>query len=160
MHQGYPLYGLRVSGSFQAHEYDLSNFKYKNKIMHLKRKLLSTVSLIAASLAMGPLFILSWVIGLAIGKMGGGKSAGKPGSVKSVIIPLWKWKIHFHHWLFSLGLISISAASDIYLMNPHVTWGLLGGLAFHGIYSYGDWHKIIIPRHRDQRIGIKKGGGQ
>ncbi|MFO8101152.1 MAG: hypothetical protein R6U37_03145 [Dehalococcoidia bacterium] len=139
-----------MSGLFSAQQYNPFNFKDSRETMHLKRKLFSTLSLLAASLAIGPLFVLSWVIGLIIGKLGGGKSEGIPGRVKSIIIPLWKWKVHFHHWIFSLGLISISAAADIYLLNPHVTWGLLGGLVFHGIYSYSDWYKIIIPRHKNK----------
>ena len=117
----------------------------------MKRKVLSTISMIGASLAMGPVFVFSWIIGAIAGRLGGGKSVGAPGKVKSIVIPLGKWKLHLHHWLCSLGLISISSVYGVYLLNPHVTYGLLGGLAFQGIYSYSDWYKIIKSRCHNKK---------
>lgn len=117
----------------------------------MKSKIISTLSMVGASLAMGPVFIVGWVLGLLVGNFGGGKASGKPGRVKSIVIPFWKWKIHLHHWLCSLGLIGISSAYGIYLLNPYVTYGLLGGLAFQGIYNYDDWHRVIISRRTVNR---------
>ena len=114
------------------------------------RKILSTISIVGASLAMGPVFILSWILGAIAGEFGGGKSPGSPGKVKSIVIPMGRWNLHLHHWLCSLGLMSISSVYGIYLLNPHVTYGLLGGMAFQGIYSYSDWYKIIITRCRNK----------
>jgi len=109
-------------------------------------KFLGTTSIIIGSITLGYVFALSWLLGHAAGNFGGGRKAGEPGRVKSIIIPLGKWKLHLHHWLCSLGLIGISSASGIYFLNPNVTYGLLGGLAFQGIYSYTDWYKIVKSR--------------
>jgi len=108
--------------------------------------------MIGASLALGPVFVVGWIIGHLAGKFGGGKKAGVPGRVSSIVIPLGRWKLHLHHWLCSLGLISISSAYGVYLLNPHITYGILGGLAFHGIYSYSDWYKIIASRRQNRKV--------
>lgn len=118
----------------------------------MKRKALSSISILGVSLAMGPIFIMGWIIGVAAGNFGGGKSEGQRGRVTSIVIPIWKWKIHLHHWLCSLGLVSVSSVYGLYIFNPYVTYGILGGLAFQGIYSYNDWYKIVHPRHQTERI--------
>ncbi len=72
-----------------------------------------------------------------------GKKEGFQGKIKSLIFYLGKWKIHLHHW-FLLSLFAIFLfVSGIYYSFPHLFLGFLGGLAFQGIYCYGDWHKII-----------------
>lgn len=114
----------------------------------LKKHVLSTISIVAASLTVGYIFVFSWAAGHIAGKLGGGMSEGQSGRVKSIIIPLGKWRLHLHHWLCSLSLLSASAASGFYLFGPHVTYGFLGGLAFQGIYCYSDWHRILIRRRQ------------
>ena len=108
------------------------------------------MSALGVGVALGPIFIIGWVMGVVMGNFGGGKCEGQPGRVKSIIIPMWKWKIHLHHWLCSLGLIGVSSWYNVYIFNPYVTYGILGGIAFQGIYSYSDWYRIIVTRN--QRI--------
>ena len=113
------------------------------------KKFLSTVSIIIASLTIGYSFVFSRVAGHLAGKLGGGQAEGKAGRVKSIIIPIGtRWKLHLHHWLCSLSLMSAIAASGLFVLGPHVTYGFLGGLAFQGIYCYDDWHRILIRRRQ------------
>jgi hypothetical protein len=36
----------------------------------------------------------------------------------------------------------------MHFLTPEITYGLLGGLVFQGIYCYGDWHVILVSRHQ------------
>jgi len=109
----------------------------------VNRKVLGLVSVVAAGATVGYVFVLSWVLGHLAGKFGGGKAEGVPGRVKSIILPIGRWKLHLHHWICSLGLMGIVSSMGIYLFGPQVTYGFLGGLAFQGIYCYSDWYRII-----------------
>lgn len=113
----------------------------------MKKKLLATSSMIAATILIGYLFVISLVVGFIASKWGAGKSAGEQGRVKSIIIPFWKWRIHLHHWLVSVGLIGVSTTYGYHLLTPQITYGLLGGLAFQGIYCYSDWYRIIVRKN-------------
>jgi hypothetical protein len=97
---------------------------------------------------LGYLFLLSWLIGFLASKYMAGKSVGERGKVRSVVIPLRRWGVHLHHWLYSLFLISLSFTTGMHFLTPEITYGLLGGLVFQGIYCYGDWHVILVSRHQ------------
>ena len=84
-------------------------------------------------------------------KLVAGKSVSKRGKLKSIVIPIQKWGIHLHHWLYSLLLIILSSVTGMHFVSPEVTYGLLGGLVFQGIYCYGDWHVILINRNAQDR---------
>ena len=114
----------------------------------MKKSVLSSISIVVATVTVGYIFVFSWLAGHLAGKLGGGKEDGQTGRVKSIVIPIGKWKLHLHHWLCSLSLMSASAASGYYLFGPHVTYGFLGGLAFQGIYCYSDWHRVLIRKRR------------
>ena len=116
--------------------------------MKKKKKVVGTVSIVVGSITFGHLFSLSLLAGFLAGKFGGGKSTGDRGRVISITIPLGKWKLHLHHWLCSVWAIALSAIIGFHLLPPPVTYGLLGGLVFQGIYCYGDWHRILVYRHR------------
>jgi hypothetical protein len=75
-----------------------------------------------------------------------GKTSGKSGRVKSIVIPFGKYKIHFHHWLISAGIIILSLIANVGFLASAVFYGVLSGSVFHGIYSYSDWRKILIPQ--------------
>ena len=110
---------------------------------------LSTVSIVVASLTVGYIFVFSWIAGHLAGNLGGGKIEGQAGRVKSIVIPIGaRWKLHLHHWICSLSLLTASAASGFFILGPHVTYGFLGGLAFQGIYCYSDWHRVLIRRRQ------------
>lgn len=112
----------------------------------MKKKLVTILLTIAASIVLGYLFLLSWLLGFLTTKHVAGKSVGERGKVRSIIIPFRGWGIHLHHWLYSLCLIGFSSASGIHFLTPTITYGLLGGLVFQGVYCYSDWHIILLRR--------------
>lgn len=114
----------------------------------MKKRLIVIPSTIVATIALGPLFFLGWLLGFLTSKYVAGDSVGKRGKVRSIVIPFRRWGIHLHHWLYSLFLMSLSAATGIYFMTPAITYGLLGGLVFQGIYCYNDWHVVLVSRNR------------
>ena len=50
--------------------------------------------------------------------------------------------------LFQEELVSLSFTTGMHFLTPEITYGLLGGLVFQGIYCYGDWHVILVSRHQ------------
>ncbi len=85
----------------------------------------------------------------------GGKTAGERGRLRSLFIPLGKHKIHLHHWLISSWIRGFALFKGVFLVSPDVFYGFLGGLAFHGIYYYTDWYKILVPRRVQSLIVAK-----
>ncbi len=112
----------------------------------MKKKLVTILLTIAASITLGYLFLLGGLLGFLASKYVAGKSAGERGKVRPIVIPFRRWGIHLHHWLYSLCLIGFSSATGIHFLTPTITYGLLGGLIFQGIYGYSDWHVILISR--------------
>jgi hypothetical protein len=114
----------------------------------MKKRLIIILSTIAMSIMLGYLFFLSLLLGILASKYVAGGSVGERGKVRSIIVPFIRWRIHFHHWLYSLWLMGFSFATGIYFLTPIITYGLLSGVTFQGIYSYNDWHVILIKRHK------------
>jgi hypothetical protein len=102
--------------------------------------------ILIASITFGYLFVVSFLVGFVASKHVAGKSEKERGRLCSLIIPFGKWNFHLHHWLYSVGLLSFTSATGVYLLNPPITYGLLGGLVFQGIYCYNDWHRIIVKK--------------
>lgn len=124
----------------------------------MKMKLVAIMSTVITGFMFGYLFLLSLLIGFLASKYVAGKSSGKQGRLKSIILPFRRWRIHLHHWLYSLWLIGFSYLTGMYFLTPLLTYGLLGGSAFQGVYCYGDWHIIFISRYKtktnvSQKIG-------
>jgi uncharacterized metal-binding protein len=80
-----------------------------------------------------------------------GKTNGKQGRIRSIVIPFGRHEVHLHHWLISSGIIILSLIIGVQFLASVIFYGVLSGLVFQGIYCYSDWHKILIPR-RHQRI--------
>jgi hypothetical protein len=116
----------------------------------VKKKIAAAALTILATLIFSYLFIISIAIGFLASKSIAGKSTGERGKLRSILIPLGKWRIHLHHWLFSLWLISISIVTGMYFIAPGITYGTLGGATFQGIYCYKDWHIILIDKKSKQ----------
>ncbi|MFH1382647.1 MAG: hypothetical protein ABIH70_07115 [Chloroflexota bacterium] len=114
----------------------------------MKRKLVATLSLIVATIMFGYLFFLSWLLGFLASKYIAGGTAGERGRIRSILIPFRQFSIHIHHWVYSVCLLCFSYLTGTYFLAPAITFGLLGGSAFQGIYCYSDWHVILIGRHR------------
>ena len=114
----------------------------------MKKKLVSVLLAIAATITLGYLFFLSLLLGFLASKYVAGKSVGERGKVKAIVIPLRRWTVHLHHWLYSLCLIGFSSITGIHFLTPVITYGLLGGLVFQGIYCYNDWHIVLVSKHQ------------
>ncbi len=126
----------------------------------MKKRLVAILLTIAASITLGYLFLLSWLLGFLATKRVAGKSVGERGKVRSIIIPFRAWGIHLHHWLYSLGLIGFSSATGIHFLTPTITYGLLGGLVFQGVYCYSDWHVVLIRRTSKKSEKSLKSAGE
>jgi len=112
----------------------------------MKKKLVTLLITVTASITLGYLFILSWFLGLLVSRYAAGKSPGERGRFRSVIIPFFRWRVHLHHWLYSLCLMTFSHTIGLHFLSPTITYGLLGGVIFQGIYYYNDWHVIAVKK--------------
>ena len=113
------------------------------------RRPISILSTIVATSMLGLLFLLSMLLSFLASRFVAGRAVGEQGKLKSIVIPFRKWSLHIHHWLYSLFLMSLSAATGMYFLTPTISYGLLGGLVFQGIYCYRDWHVIVTGKHQN-----------
>ncbi len=114
----------------------------------MKKRLIVILLTIVTSITLGYLFFLSLLLGFLATKYMAAESVGERGKIRSIVIPFIRWRIHLHHWLYSLWLIGLSFTTGIHFLTPTITYGLLGGVTFQGIYSYSDWHIVLIKRHQ------------
>jgi len=113
----------------------------------VKGKVSLFVLLSAGIILLGYLSFITWATGFLLAKYLGGKTTGKPGRLRSYFIPFRKYKIHLHHWLLSSCAITIFILfKGAYILPSDLFYPFFGGIVFHGIYSYSDWYKILIPR--------------
>ena len=126
----------------------------------MKKRVLTILSAITFTFMLGYLFALSLLLGLLASKFIAGKSTGTKGKIRSIIIPFGRRRIHLHHWLYSLWLMGISFVTGFHFFSPLITYGFLGGSTFQGIYSYGDWHVILVsqkqPTNQDYQQLVSK----
>ncbi|MBI2850307.1 MAG: hypothetical protein HYX80_04605 [Chloroflexi bacterium] len=108
----------------------------------MKKKPITILATIAASISLGYAFLPSWLLGFFASRYVAGKRTGQSGRLKSIVIPVRTWRLHLHHWLYSTILLGLSAALGLYLLSPTITYGVLAGSIFHGIYFYNDWHVV------------------
>ena len=87
------------------------------------------------------------ISGYFVGKFLSGKQAGQSGIIKSIILNIGQYRLHFHHWLYSLGILVLAIFYQ-FLPFPQFSFGFLGGLAFQGISCYSDWHKVLFRQKR------------
>ena len=86
---------------------------------------------------------LFWLIGFLLAKYFGGKQGGRQGRIKSIVFSWRKFELHLHHWVLAIIIGSICAPKGLYVINPELFYGFLGGLFFQGMYCYSDWYRII-----------------
>jgi len=118
----------------------------------MKRKLVCILPLLATGVILGYLFFVSWLLGFVLTRYLAGKTSGKQGRIKSIVIPFGRREVHLHHWLIASGIIILNLIINVPFLASTVSYGVLSGLVFQGIYCYSDWHRILITR-RDQSIG-------
>jgi hypothetical protein len=122
----------------------------------MKRRSICIVSLVVTSIVVGYLFFAGWLLGFVITKYMAGKTSGKQGRIKSIIIPLGKYRVHLHHWLICSGVVIFVLITEVRFLASPISYGILGGLVFQGIYCYSDWHKILITaRHQIEKTALR-----
>ncbi len=108
----------------------------------MRRKIV-LISLIAGSLFLGVLCYKSWIVAFVITKYLSGRTDGKQGIVRSIIIPWRNYQFHLHHWFLALIVGGVLVVKGFYILAPEVSYGFLSAIIFQGIYCYGDWYRII-----------------
>jgi len=108
----------------------------------MRRKIV-LISLIAGSLFLGVLCYKSWIVAFVITKYLSGRTDGKPGIVRSIIIPWRNYQLHLHHWFLALIMGGVFMVKGFYILPPEVFYGFLSAIIFQGIYCYKDWYRII-----------------
>ena len=117
----------------------------------MKKKLITIALTLVAGISLGYIFVLSWLLGFLTSKYMAGKSSGEQGKFRSIVIPFRRWEIHLHHWLYSLCLMGLTSAIGLHFLSPSITYGLLGGLIFQGIYCYEDWHVVVVNKRQARK---------
>jgi hypothetical protein len=107
------------------------------------RKKIILISLIAGFLFFGVLCYKSWIIAFVITKYLSGRTDGKQGIVRSIIIPWRNYQFHLHHWFLALVIGGVFVVRGFYILGPEVSYGFLSAVIFQGIYCYKDWYRII-----------------
>ena len=128
------------------------------------RKKIVLVSLIAGFCFFGVLCYKSWIITFVITKCLSGRTAGKQGIVKSIIIPWRNYQLHLHHWFLALIIGGVCVVKGFYILAPEVSYGFLSAIIFQGIYCYGDWYRIVKRKNvlptLEQRMSLAAGNDQ
>ena len=112
------------------------------KIKLLKNKKLLISSLGALSFISFPI-TLAGVTGYFLARWGGGKKVGLPGRIKSIILNIGRYRLHFHHWLIGLSLFFLGIFAIVPALKETIFQGMIIGVFFQGIFDYPDWYKII-----------------
>jgi hypothetical protein len=107
------------------------------------RKKIVLISLIGGFLFFGVLCYKSWIIAFVITKYLSGRTDGKQGIVRSIIIPWRNYQLHLHHWFLALVIGGVFVVRGFYILAPEVSYGFLSAIIFQGIYCYKDWYRII-----------------
>jgi hypothetical protein len=125
------------------------------------RKKIVLVSLIAGFCFFGVLCYKSWIITFVITKCLSGRTTGKQGIVKSIIIPWRNYQLHLHHWFIALIIGGVCVVKGFYILAPEVSYGFLSAIIFQGIYYYGDWYRIVKRKNvlptLEQRMSLLPG---
>jgi hypothetical protein len=125
------------------------------------RKKIVLISLIVGFCFFGVLCYKTWIIAFVITKCLSGRTDGKPGIVRSIIIPWRSYQFHLHHWLLALIIGGVCVIKGFYILAPAVSYGFLSAIIFQGIYCYGDWYRIIKRKSAlpilEQRMSLAAG---
>ncbi|GEM_PF-854508 len=116
----------------------------------MKKKLV-LISMIAVCVVLGVLCYKAWLIAFVATKFLSGRTEGRQGIVRSIIIPWRSYRLHLHHWLLALMVGGVFAFRGIYIVTPEVFLGVFSAAIFQGIYCYGDWHRIIMKKGQAAR---------
>ncbi len=101
------------------------------------------IGLIAVLIFLGVFCYKTWFLAFAATKYLSGRTEGKQGIVRSIIIPWRNYQLHLHHWFVAMIVGGVLLAKGIYIVTPEVSYGFLSAIVFQGIYCYKDWYRII-----------------
>ncbi|MFP3879566.1 MAG: hypothetical protein ACLFVA_01240 [Dehalococcoidia bacterium] len=85
----------------------------------------------------------TWLATFFITKFLSGRTEGRQGIVRSIIIPCGSYQLHLHHWFLVLIAGSILLAEGFYVLTPEVFYACLSAVVFQGVYCYEDWYQIV-----------------
>ena len=112
------------------------------------RRIIAILAL-SASLIFGYIyFLVSSISAYMITKYLSAKETTQPSKIPSIVLPLGKYRLHLHHWLISSAAMAIVLIQGSWFFPSDLLYGALGGVAFHGVYCYDDWHKILSLKQR------------
>jgi len=109
-----------------------------------KKGISLTIALALISLQLG----LGIILGYFTIRFLAGKQTGRQGMIKSFTFQIGDYKLHLHHWLYSLIVLIFVLFFDFYYSQ--FVYGFLGGWVIQGIFSYKDWKKILSKKSKDQ----------
>jgi len=128
------------------------------------RKKIVLVSMIVGFCFFGVLCYKSWIITFVITRCLSGRTDGKQGIVRSIIIPWRNYQLHLHHWFLALVIGGVFVVRGFYILAPEVSYGFLSAIIFQGIYCYGDWYRIVKRKRvlptLGQRMSLAAGNDQ
>lgn len=88
---------------------------------------------------------LGVLLGYLIARFFSGKKTGEQGRIKSFVFRIGNYKVHPHHWLLSgSGVLASIVFFNFSPPFPQFFFGGLAGFIAQGIFSYSDWHKILV----------------
>ena len=128
------------------------------------RKKIVLISLIAVFIFLGVFCYKTWFVAFAATKYLSGRTDGKQGIVRSIIIPGRNYQLHLHHWFLALIIGGVFVVKSFYILAPEVSYGVLSAIIFQGIYYYEDWYRIIKRKNvlptLAQRMSLAAGNDQ
>jgi hypothetical protein len=110
------------------------------------RKKIILASLFAIFIFLGIFSYKIWFVAFIATKYLSGRTDGRQGVVRSIIIPCGKYEFHLHHWCLALIMGGVCAAKGFYILTPELFYGALSAVVFQGIFDYKDWYRIIRKR--------------
>ena len=66
--------------------------------------------------------------------------------IKSITFTVGSYKVHLHHWLLALWALPVVVIYNFSPIPVQFASGFLGGLIVQGVFSYDDWHKVLIKK--------------
>jgi hypothetical protein len=103
-----------------------------------KKKLLIGIPLALISLEI----FFGIIFGYLAGKFIAGKKAGYQGRIRSLAFNIGNYRVHFHHWMYCLGILASFAHFQFFPLSPLFSFGFFGGAIIQG-FTYPDWHSVL-----------------
>lgn len=101
-------------------------------------------SLGAASMLISFELGLSLLIGYFLATFFAGAATKQQGRFKSLIFSIRQYRVHVHHWLLSLAILSLALVFNFFVIAPVLFYGFLSGITIQGIVNYQDWKQVVM----------------